>query len=140
MKFIVNNLDEIDQVAQDFLDALEEHKIIAFYGKMGAGKTTFIKALCRKLGSNDNITSPTFALINEYKTAKNEAIYHFDFYRINKIEEIFDFGYEDYFYSGAFCFIEWPELIEEVLPENTIIVSIKEIDQNKREVVLQKSN
>ena len=107
---------------------------------MDDGKKTIIKALCKKLGSNDNITSPTFALINEYKTAKNEAIYHFDFYRINKIEEIFDFGYEDYFYSGAFCFIEWPELIEEVLPENTIIVSIKEIDQNKREVVLQKSN
>ena len=94
---------------------------------MGAGKTTFIKAVCTLLGVTDNITSPTFAIVNEYRSdIAGELIYHFDFYRIKKLEEVYDLGYEDYFYSGAVCFIEWPELIEELLPGNTIKVTIEE--------------
>ncbi|NVO04349.1 MAG: tRNA (adenosine(37)-N6)-threonylcarbamoyltransferase complex ATPase subunit type 1 TsaE, partial [Bacteroidetes bacterium] len=109
-----------------FLKSIENHKVIAFYGKMGAGKTTFIKAICLKLGVVDNISSPTFSIINEYKTSESETIYHFDFYRIKNISEAFDLGYEDYFYSNSFCFIEWPEKIEDLLPENCLKVSIEE--------------
>jgi hydrolase, P-loop family len=103
-----------------------EGKVFAFYGKMGAGKTTFIKALCETLGVKDVITSPTFSLINEYTDGKGNSIYHFDFYRIKKLEEVYDMGYEDYFYSGNLCLLEWPELIEEILPENVIKVTIEE--------------
>ena len=101
-----------------------ESRVFAFYGKMGAGKTTFVKAVCEELGVEDVITSPTFAIINEYEG--DETIYHFDFYRIKKLEEVYDMGYEDYFYSGALCFIEWPELIEEILPDDAVRVSITE--------------
>ena len=101
-----------------------ESRVFAFYGKMGAGKTTFVKAVCEELGVKDVITSPTFAIINEYEG--DETIYHFDFYRIKKLEEVYDMGYEDYFYSGALCFIEWPELIEEILPDDAVRVSITE--------------
>ena len=100
--------------------------VFAFYGKMGAGKTTFIKAVCECLGVEDVINSPTFAIVNEYRSETGELIYHFDFYRIQKLEEVYDVGYEDYFYSGALCFIEWPELIEEVLPGNAVKVEIAE--------------
>lgn len=101
--------------------------VVAFYGKMGAGKTTFIKALCEELGVEDVITSPTFAIVNEYTIEDNgQSIYHFDFYRIKKLEEVYDMGYEDYFYSGDLCLIEWPELIEEILPEEAIRVTIEE--------------
>jgi len=131
---LVNNLDEIENAAQDFLAHIGENKIIAFYGSMGAGKTTFIKALCKCLGSNDVVSSPTFALINEYNLPKDNSLFHFDFYRINKLEEIYDFGYEDYFYSGKLCLIEWPELIEEVLPENSLKVTITEINNGVREI------
>lgn len=99
---------------------------------MGAGKTTLIKAICEELGVKETVTSPTFAIINEYKDAKSQSIYHFDFYRINKIEEVFDFGYEDYFYSNSLCFIEWPELVESILPENTVKISIHENDDSTR--------
>ena len=102
-------------------------RVVAFYGKMGAGKTTFIKALCEELGVEDVITSPTFAIVNEYTIEDNgQSIYHFDFYRIKKLEEVYDMGYEDYFYSGDLCLIEWPELIEEILPEEAIRVTIEE--------------
>ena len=108
--------------------------VFAFYGKMGAGKTTFVKALCTELGVEDVITSPTFAIVNEYTDGKGEPIYHFDFYRIKKLEEVYDMGYEDYFYSGAPCFIEWPELIEELLPEDTVRVTIEEQPDHSRVV------
>ena len=108
--------------------------MFAFYGKMGAGKTTFIKAICEELGVDDVITSPTFAIINEY-SGKDETIYHFDFYRIKKLEEVYDMGYEDYFYSGALCFIEWPELIEEVLPEDAVKVQITEKEDGTRAIL-----
>lgn len=107
-------------------------RVYAFYGGMGAGKTTFIKALCEQMGVEEPVTSPTFAIINEYHTADDQSIFHFDFYRINKLEEVFDFGYEDYFYSGDLCFIEWPELVESVLPENAIKLNIRILDDDSR--------
>ncbi len=120
-------IEQIHDAARSFIQAMEEHTVFAFYGKMGAGKTTFIKAVCEELGVTDVINSPTFSIINEYRSESTaELIYHFDFYRINKVEEAYDFGYEDYLYSGALCFIEWPELIEELLPEDTVKVRIEE--------------
>lgn len=124
MKLKINNLTDIKSAARSFVEAMNGHTVFAFYGSMGAGKTTFIKAVCEELGVTETITSPTFAIINEYRTGDDGVIYHFDFYRINKPEEAFDFGYEDYFYSGNICFVEWPELIEELLPGNTLKISI----------------
>ena len=123
----IDNIDSIREAARQFVTATGENTVFAFYGKMGAGKTTFIKAVCEELGVEDVITSPTFAIVNEYRSdTTGELIYHFDFYRIKKIEEVYDMGYEDYFYSGALCFIEWPELIEELLPEEAVKVTIEE--------------
>ncbi|MCR5469849.1 tRNA threonylcarbamoyladenosine biosynthesis protein TsaE [Xylanibacter ruminicola] len=134
MEITISNLDNIRETAREFIDNMGDHKVFAFYGKMGAGKTTFIKAICEELGVDDVITSPTFAIINEYG-GKNGSIYHFDFYRIKKLEEVYDMGYEDYFYSGALCFIEWPELIEEVLPEDAVKVEITEKEDGTRAIV-----
>ena len=120
----IHDLGQIDVMAADFVSQMTDARVYAFYGEMGAGKTTFIKALCRALGVEDVITSPTFSIINEYTTAEGAIIYHFDFYRIKKLEEVYDMGYEDYFYSDALCFIEWPELVEELLPEDTVRVHI----------------
>ena len=115
---------QIHEAARRFVEAMGDNTVFAFYGKMGAGKTTFIKAVCEELGVSDVITSPTFAIVNEYRSEiAGELIYHFDFYRIKKLEEVYDMGYEDYLYSGALCFIEWPELIEELLPGNTVKVT-----------------
>lgn len=127
MEMRIDNIDSIREAARQFVTATGENTVFAFYGKMGAGKTTFIKAVCEELGVEDAITSPTFAIVNEYRSdTTGELIYHFDFYRIKKIEEVYDMGYEDYFYSGALCFIEWPELIEELLPEEAVKVTIEE--------------
>lgn len=126
MEITIKSLDTIHEAAKEFVKEMGEGKVFAFYGKMGAGKTTFIKALCEVLGVEDVITSPTFAIINEYTDGNDEPIYHFDFYRIKKLEEVYDMGYEDYFYSGNLCLLEWPELIEEILPENVIKVTIEE--------------
>jgi len=134
MEIKINNLSEIREAARNFINNIDDHKVFAFYGKMGAGKTTFIKAICEELGVEDVITSPTFAIINEY-SGNNGSIYHFDFYRIKRIEEVYDMGYEDYFYSGALCFIEWPELIEEVLPEDAVKVEITEKEDGTRAVL-----
>ena len=132
MEIKINSLDSIHEAAKQFIAAMGDNTVFAFYGKMGAGKTTFIKALCDNLHVADYVTSPTFALINEYGTTTGKPIYHFDFYRIKNIGEAFDFGYEDYFFSGEYCFIEWPELIEPLLPMNTIKVFITETDDGKR--------
>jgi tRNA threonylcarbamoyladenosine biosynthesis protein TsaE len=120
----IANLKALDKAAEKLIKQFSDKRIFAFYGKMGAGKTTFIQSVCKKLGSNDNVTSPTFALINEYKTTKQQSIFHFDFYRIKDLEEAFDLGYEDYLYSGNFCLIEWPEMIEPLLPEKIVRVKI----------------
>ena len=134
MEIKISDLDHIRETAREFIDNMGNRKVFAFYGKMGAGKTTFIKAVCEELGIEDVITSPTFAIINEY-SGKDDTIYHFDFYRIKKLEEVYDMGYEDYFYSGALCFIEWPELIEEVLPEDAVKVQIIEKEDGTRAVL-----
>ena len=139
MDIKINNLDNIRETAREFINNMGDHKVFAFYGKMGAGKTTFIKALCEELGVEDVITSPTFAIINEYTShssllAPHSSIFHFDFYRIKKLEEVYDMGYEDYFYSGALCFIEWPGLIEEVLPEDAVKVTITEKEDGTRAI------
>ncbi|WP_018109100.1 tRNA (adenosine(37)-N6)-threonylcarbamoyltransferase complex ATPase subunit type 1 TsaE [Bacteroides propionicifaciens] len=130
MEITINSLDDIQQAAKEFVAAMGENSVFAFYGKMGAGKTTFIKALCQELGVTDEITSPTFSIVNEYRADESgELIYHFDFYRIKTLEEVYDMGYEDYFYSGAICFIEWPELIEDVLPGDAVTVKIEELPE-----------
>ena len=134
MEIRIQGLEHINEAAKQFVAQIGDHKVFAFYGSMGAGKTTFIKAVCEELGVEDVITSPTFAIINEY-TGQEGIIYHFDFYRIKKLEEVYDMGYEDYFYSGALCFIEWPELIEEVLPEDAVKVSIKEKEDGARAIL-----
>jgi tRNA threonylcarbamoyladenosine biosynthesis protein TsaE len=120
---------ELPRVAEQLLAAHPRSRIFAFYGAMGAGKTTFIKAVCHALGATDIVQSPSFALINEYRTEAGESLFHFDFYRIRKLEEVFDIGYEDYLYSGSYCFIEWPELVEELLPEETVRVRISGTDE-----------
>lgn len=136
MKLLLNNLSDLDVVANKFIESMEDRKIFAFYGEMGAGKTTFIKAICSALGVSETITSPTFSIVNEYEKSDGEPIYHFDFYRIKTIEEAYDFGYEDYFYSGHLCFIEWPELVEPLLPESVVKVKIVLADNEKRSIVI----
>ena len=127
------SIDNIHDAAKTFINNMGTGKVFAFYGKMGAGKTTFIKAVCEELGVTDVITSPTFAIVNEYRSdTTGELIYHFDFYRIKKLEEVYDMGSEDYFYSGALCFLEWPELIEELLPSDAVKVTISETDNGDR--------
>ena len=131
MEIKINDLGSIREAARQFIAQIGEHKVFAFYGNMGAGKTTFVKAICEELGVEDVITSPTFAIINEYH-AKDGVIYHFDFYRIKRLEEAYDIGFDDYIDSGNLCFIEWPELIEELLPEDAIRVEIEETDNGSR--------
>ena len=126
--FTITSLEEIDKVAGDFIQYISESdlesNIFAFYGKMGAGKTTFIKAICKALGVKDIVNSPTFTIINEYRSSRGFPIYHFDFYRINRLQEAFDIGTEDYFAGNGLCLIEWPEKIAEILPEDHIKVTI----------------
>ncbi|MDR1200639.1 MAG: tRNA (adenosine(37)-N6)-threonylcarbamoyltransferase complex ATPase subunit type 1 TsaE [Tannerellaceae bacterium] len=131
----IKSVEEIKQAARTFVETSISSSVFAFHGSMGAGKTTFIKAICEELGVEDVINSPTFAIINEYRSGKSgELIYHFDFYRINKLSEAEDLGVGDYFYSGALCFIEWPEKIEELLPEDVVNVSITENPDSTRTV------
>jgi len=135
MKITITDLEHIHEAAKAFIAAMGDNTVFAFYGKMGAGKTTFIKAVCEELGVTDVINSPTFAIVNEYRSdTTGELIYHFDFYRIKKLEEVYDMGYEDYFYSGALCFIEWPELIDDLLPGDAMKVRIDELEDGSRTV------
>ena len=120
----ITSQDDLPDVAEAVIEALGRRTVVAFRGEMGAGKTTLIREICDRLGVADTVTSPTFAIINEYKDRGHRPVYHFDFYRINRIEEAFDFGYEEYFYSGDLCLVEWPEKIEQLLPDNTMTVRI----------------
>ena len=129
-----DHLKELPEIARKLVEQFAEERVFAFYGKMGAGKTTFIQSVCRVLGSDDTVTSPTFALINEYNTQKNGSVFHFDFYRIKNLEEVFDLGYEDYLYSGSYCLIEWPELIEPLLPEKVVRVKIEVEPDGSRKI------
>ena len=131
-EIVVDSLDGLKEVAEAVIDSLEGRNVVAFCGAMGAGKTTLISAIMEHLGSDDNVTSPTFALVNQYSTDAGDAVYHFDFYRINRIEEVFDMGYEEYFYSGDLCLIEWPELIEDLLPEDAMVVRIEVLSPTER--------
>ena len=133
----VNNLSELPIAAKKLLETFSDKKTFAVNGQMGAGKTTFIKAICSEIGVKDNITSPTFSIVNEYLSDKGEKIYHFDFYRIKSINEAYDLGYEDYFYSNAFCFIEWPEKIAELIPNDCVVVNIT-LDGLKRIITANK--
>ncbi|MBT3208769.1 MAG: tRNA (adenosine(37)-N6)-threonylcarbamoyltransferase complex ATPase subunit type 1 TsaE [Bacteroidetes bacterium] len=131
----INSINDLDNIAKQLLEEFKHYKIFAFYGEMGVGKTTFIKAICKQLGVKNLVTSPTFSIINEYSIPNSENIFHFDFYRIENEEEAFDIGYEDYFYSNNFCFVEWPEKIENLLPSDTISIKIIENDDKSRSII-----
>ena len=158
LEIVIKDIEHIGDAARQFIENIGDRRVFAFYGKMGAGKTTFVKAICEELGVEDVITSPTFAIVNEYSLPPapshwrgcsdapevsssggrlEGALYHFDFYRIKKIEEVYDMGYEEYFYSGALCFIEWPELIEPLLPEDAVRVTIEEQTDGTRKVTVE---
>ncbi|NCB20034.1 MAG: tRNA (adenosine(37)-N6)-threonylcarbamoyltransferase complex ATPase subunit type 1 TsaE [Bacteroidia bacterium] len=130
----IESLKELGEAARLFLDGIGESRVIAFYGAMGAGKTTFIKALCDVLGVEDDVNSPTFNIINEYRAENGDAVYHFDFYRIEKVSEAMDIGFEEYVYSGDLCLIEWPQNIEQILPVDTLKVQISVLDDGCRVV------
>ena len=143
MEITIKNLDEMGEKARMFINTLGEQRVIAFYGSMGAGKTMFIRALCQELGVIEPVTSPTFAIVNEYEVVDDQSsihqssikkVFHFDFYRIKRLEEAYDMGFEDYLYSGQLCLIEWPELIEELLPDDAVRVHITVNDDGTRSV------
>ena len=126
MEFIINNLDELPEVAQKIIDQLQ-HKLITFEGEMGAGKTTFIKEFVKVLGTNDEVSSPTFSIVNEYDTDKGK-VYHFDFYRLNHEDEALDFGIEEYLYSNQYCLMEWPNKIANFIPDEHHTITLENVD------------
>ena len=123
-EILIKSLEDLDRAAGEFLQQIGENRLVAFYAPMGAGKTTFITALCKHLGVEDAVCSPTFTIVNEYLSATGDSVYHFDFYRITKPSEALDIGLEDYLYSGSLCLMEWPENVEDLLPEETLKVQI----------------
>ena len=127
-------IGELERVADELMATFQESRIFAFYGQMGSGKTTFIRAICKTLQSDDTVTSPTFAIVNEYRTATGKSLFHFDFYRLKKLEEAYDLGYEDYFYGGDYCLIEWPEKVESLLPPSYVEVKISEDGDQTRTI------
>lgn len=131
-KITISSLQELDRAAGHFLELAEGHSVIAFSGEMGAGKTTFIQAICRKLGIEAEVNSPTFSLVNEYFRPDGNSVFHFDLYRIDTAEELFDLGYEEYFYSGSLCLIEWPEKSNNLIPEDALWVQIKVVKDEAR--------
>jgi tRNA threonylcarbamoyladenosine biosynthesis protein TsaE len=135
-EIVIDSLNELKDVAEAVIERLDGRNVVALYGPMGAGKTTLISAIMEHLGSTDNVTSPTFALVNQYNTADEQPVYHFDFYRINRIEEAFDMGYEEYFYSGDLCLVEWPELVEQLLPEEAMVVKIEILSPTERKFTI----
>ncbi len=137
MTIVVNNLKEFADAARQIIGFAKEEKILLFYGEMGAGKTTLISEICRQLGVEDNTSSPTFSIINEYRSGQ-KFIYHFDFYRLKNQQEALDLGYEDYFFSDNWCFVEWPEKIPDLLPEHYLKIEIEIGEQNRRKITLNK--
>jgi tRNA threonylcarbamoyladenosine biosynthesis protein TsaE len=135
MEIVIKDKRHLHTAAKQLLEHSADKKIFAFYGSMGAGKTTIIKAICEYLGAIDIVSSPTFTLVNEYKTNSGESIFHIDFYRIKKQEEVYDFGIEEYLTGESYCFMEWPELIEEILPDETVKVRIS-VDENEQRLLL----
>lgn len=127
-------ITRLREVADDLLTRFADSRIFAFYGNMGSGKTTFIREICKSLRSDDTVTSPTFAIVNEYNSFDYGPIYHFDFFRIKNLEEVFDLGYEDYFFSGHYCLVEWPEKISGILPDHYVEVTITEDGQATRRI------
>lgn len=136
VKIELNSLDQLETAANQFIDLIGNNNVFAFHGEMGAGKTTFIKKVCRLLGVEENITSPTFAIVNEYFTTSDQSIYHFDCYRLKNTKEAYDIGAEEYFYSGNLCLIEWPERIEDLLPQTTVVVNINVLPSGEREILV----
>jgi len=134
LTIIIKNKKQLPSAARKILEYISGNKLLAFYGSLGAGKTTIIKAVCSILGAEDSVSSPTFTLVNEYKTKNNEFLYHIDFYRIRKKEEVFDFGLEEYFSSGSYCFMEWPELIGDILPPETVKIKIT-VDSKEQRIL-----
>ena len=131
---VSKNPADLPALAREILRTMPGEVVFAFYGEMGAGKTTFIKAFCEVLGSNDVVSSPTFSLVNEYEGSGGQVLFHFDFYRIKKLEEVFDMGFEEYVYSGNYCFLEWPERITELLPEKYVNISIEVLNSKERKI------
>lgn len=136
MEIRITDISDLPRAAEAFIDAMEGRRLFAFYGGMGAGKTTFITEVCRRLGADDDSGSPTFSIVNEYQCADGSPIYHFDFYRLDSPEEALDMGAEDYFYSGNLCLMEWPERVEAILPEETVKVLIEEMPDGSRKLTL----
>jgi tRNA threonylcarbamoyladenosine biosynthesis protein TsaE len=130
------SLGELPRAAQAVIDAAAGRGVVAFYGEMGAGKTTLIREICARSGVRDTVTSPTFALVNQYRAGNGSPIYHFDFYRIDRVEEAFDLGYEEYFFSGNLCLVEWPEKVEHLLPADTLTVHIEVTGPESREIYI----
>lgn len=133
--FVVKSIEALPVVAREVIPLLDEYPVVAIYGPMGVGKTTFIKALCREMGVDETVNSPSFAIINEYLSRDGKRIFHFDFYRLINEEELLDLGYEDYFYSGEVCLLEWPEKIENYLPESYLELQLQELPDGSREII-----
>lgn len=133
----ISGINDLSDAAEAIIELLDEYSIVAFYGPMGAGKTTLIREICRQKGVEDTVTSPTFALVNHYLDGEGEAIYHFDFYRIERIEEVFDMGYEEYFFGDGTCLVEWPEKIGDLLPEDALKITIEVTGEESRMITIQ---
>lgn len=136
MQIHIPSIEHLDEAARQFVEAIGDRRVFAFHGKMGAGKTTFIKALCHQLGVTDTVCSPTFAIVNEYQNGQGEPIYHFDFYRLKRLSEAYDMGCEEYFYSGHLCLIEWPDIVSDLLPDDTVEVTIEEQPDGSRTIYM----
>jgi tRNA threonylcarbamoyladenosine biosynthesis protein TsaE len=134
-RITIPSLDDLPKAAETFLKAVANGSVVALSGELGAGKTTFIQSLCRALGVHEEVSSPTFAIVNEYFTAGGESVFHFDLYRVEEPDELFDLGYEEYFYSGAWCFIEWPEKASHLIPEDAVTIRIEVTKDGSRELV-----
>lgn len=135
-KITVGNLSQLDNVAEQLIELFGDHTVVAFYGEMGAGKTTIIRHLCRLLGVTEYVNSPSFAIVNVYKTSRGKAINHFDFYRIKNLAEAYDFGYQEYFYGQDLCLVEWPQIVESLLPANYLKIEIRVISPTEREIIV----